>query len=173
MHFSFYVSGERYGASSFRKTLKLARISFHTAGIYRVVAVGKYCQFEERVEVTVVSKYIFSVNSVLPGLRCPGGGGFALGKSPYPRVTAVFSVEFAPQQSSVMSCLNMQMQCKQLWTEIPVKCCFISFSNTNKLEHKSTKTTDLGELNKVPSKRYRAPDLRDNSSHSTCHIVTA
>lgn len=66
MYFSFYVPGERYGASSFRKKLKLARISFDTAGIYRVVAVGKYCQFEERVEVKVVSKYYFLCKLCFP-----------------------------------------------------------------------------------------------------------
>ena len=49
--------GEKYGSSSFRKKLKLARISSDTAGTYRIVARGKYCQFEKKVEVQVISKY--------------------------------------------------------------------------------------------------------------------
>ena len=49
--------GEKYGSSSFRKKLKLAQISFETAGTYKVVARGKYCQFEKKVEVRVISKY--------------------------------------------------------------------------------------------------------------------
>ena len=56
--FKFIIqSGERYGSSSFRKKLKLARISFETAGTYRIVARGKYCQYEKKVEVRVISKY--------------------------------------------------------------------------------------------------------------------
>ena len=55
--FSPVFPGEKYGSSSFRKKLKLTRISFATAGTYRVVVVGKYCQFEEIVQVKVVSKY--------------------------------------------------------------------------------------------------------------------
>ena len=49
--------GEKHGSTSFRKKLKLSRISFETAGTYRVVAKGKYCQFEKNVEVRVISKY--------------------------------------------------------------------------------------------------------------------
>ena len=49
--------GEKHGSISFRKKLKLSRISFETAGTYRVVAKGKYCQFEKNVEVRVISKY--------------------------------------------------------------------------------------------------------------------
>lgn len=49
--------GEKHGSTSFRKKLKLSRISFETAGAYRVVAKGKYCQFEKNVEVRVISKY--------------------------------------------------------------------------------------------------------------------
>ena len=58
-HVLFFILllGEKYGSSSFRKRLKLARISFETAGTYRIVARGKYCQFEKEVEVRVVSKY--------------------------------------------------------------------------------------------------------------------
>ena len=56
--------GEKYGSSSFRKTLKLARISVDTAGKYRIVAKGKYCQFEETVEVKVISKYLSRLNSI-------------------------------------------------------------------------------------------------------------
>lgn len=52
----FTFPGERYGSSSFRKKLKLTRISFDTAGTYRVVARGKYCQFEKKVEVRVIIK---------------------------------------------------------------------------------------------------------------------
>ena len=61
MFFCFYfrclLIGEKYGSSSFRKKLKLTRISFDTAGTYRIVARGKYCQFEKEVEVQVLSKY--------------------------------------------------------------------------------------------------------------------
>lgn len=53
----FLLLGERYGSTSFRKKLKLARITFDTAGTYRIVARGKYCQFEKKVEVRVISKY--------------------------------------------------------------------------------------------------------------------
>ena len=61
-HFFYYYSrclviGEKYGSSSFRKKLKLARIISSTAGTYRIVARGKYCQFEKKVEVQVISKY--------------------------------------------------------------------------------------------------------------------
>lgn len=56
-HFRCLVIGEKYGSSSFRKKLKLARISVDTAGTYRIVARGKYCQFEKEVEVRVISKY--------------------------------------------------------------------------------------------------------------------
>ena len=52
-----FLIGEKYGSSSFRKKLKLARIGFDTAGTYRIVARGKYCQFEKKVEVRVISKY--------------------------------------------------------------------------------------------------------------------
>lgn len=51
------VIGEKYGSSSFRKKLKLARISSSTAGTYKIVARGKYCHFEKKVEVQVISKY--------------------------------------------------------------------------------------------------------------------
>ncbi|KAL9958649.1 hypothetical protein ACROYT_G035697 [Oculina patagonica] len=50
----FTFPGERYGSTSFRKKLKLARISYDTAGTYRIVARGKYCQFERKVEVRVI-----------------------------------------------------------------------------------------------------------------------
>jgi len=50
----FTFPGEKYGSSSFRKKLKLTRISFDTAGTYRIVARGKYCQFEKNVEVQVL-----------------------------------------------------------------------------------------------------------------------
>ncbi|XP_073230078.1 uncharacterized protein [Porites lutea] len=50
----FAFPGEKHGSTSFRKKLKLSRISFETAGTYRVVAKGKYCQFEKNVEVRVI-----------------------------------------------------------------------------------------------------------------------
>lgn len=56
-YFRCLLLGEKYGSSSFRKKLKLARINFNTAGTYRIVARGKYCQFEKKVEVRVISKY--------------------------------------------------------------------------------------------------------------------
>ena len=55
--FLLSMVGEKHGSTSFRKKLKLSRISFETAGTYRVVAKGKYCQFEKNVEVRVISKY--------------------------------------------------------------------------------------------------------------------
>ncbi|XP_068751045.1 uncharacterized protein [Montipora capricornis] len=50
----FSFPGEKYGGASLRKKLKLTRISFEAAGKYRVVAVGKYCQFEKTIEVHIV-----------------------------------------------------------------------------------------------------------------------
>ena len=61
--------GEKYGSTSFRKKLKLSRISFETAGTYRVMAKGKYCQFEKNVEVRVISKYSMPPKPRL-NLRC-------------------------------------------------------------------------------------------------------
>lgn len=57
--------GERYGSTSFRKKLKLARISYETAGTYRIVARGKYCQFERKVEVRVISKYYLNMKKIM------------------------------------------------------------------------------------------------------------
>ncbi|KAK2551733.1 Coagulation factor V, partial [Acropora cervicornis] len=50
----FAFPGEKHGALSLRKKLKLTRMSFTAGGTYRVVAVGKYCQFEKTIQVQVV-----------------------------------------------------------------------------------------------------------------------
>ncbi|XP_044183909.1 uncharacterized protein LOC114977157 [Acropora millepora] len=50
----FAFPGEKHGALSLRKKLKLTRMSFTAGGTYRVVAVGKYCQYEKTIQVQVV-----------------------------------------------------------------------------------------------------------------------